>query len=162
MLTPDAKKLLAETIRGTQQDPEKGIRGRLLRAIHDEADRQYRLSVPIGEAALDETHRRRRERIEGWIDERARAAKVKSKAELAATKERLLAQAEKEAAATLVNRLVLLRHLEALGLSKPVVLTGGWSSKGYREFREFAPTLCTNGTTDARERPRPDRMRNEC
>ena len=68
-----------------------------------------------------------------------------------ATRERLLAQAEKEAAATLVNRLVLLRHLEALGLSKPVVVTGGWSSKGYREFREFAPTLCTNGTTDATE-----------
>jgi hypothetical protein len=30
-------------------------------------------------------------------------------------------------------------------------VTGGWSSKGYREFREFAPTLCTNGTTDATE-----------
>ena len=158
-LTPDAKKLLAETIRGTQQDPAKGIRGRLLRAIHDEADRQYRMSVPINEAGLDETHRRRRERIEAWIDERARATLhsaeaprtpgLKSKTELKATTERLLAQAEKEAAATLVNRLVLLRHLEALGLSKPVVVTGGWSSKGYREFREFAPTLCTNGTTDA-------------
>ena len=63
MLTPDAKKLLAETIRGTAQDPEKGIRGRLLRAIHDEADRQYRLSVPIGEAKLDEMHAARRKRI---------------------------------------------------------------------------------------------------
>ena len=29
-LTPEAKKLLAETIRGTQQDPEKGLRARLL------------------------------------------------------------------------------------------------------------------------------------
>jgi hypothetical protein len=150
-LTPDAKKLLAETIRGSAQDPEKGVRARLLRAIHDEADRRYRLSVPIGEAGLDEAHRRRRERIEAWIDERARATKPKNKAELKATKDRLLAQAEKEAAATLVNRLVLLRHLEALGLSKPAVLTGGWSSKGYREFREFAPTLCTNGTADATE-----------
>jgi len=102
-------------------------------------------------AGLDETHRRRRERIEAWIDERARATKPKNKTELKATTERLLALAEKEAAATLVNRLVLLRHLEALGLSKPVVVTGGWSSKGYREFREFAPTLCTNGTTDATE-----------
>jgi hypothetical protein len=37
-LTPDAKKLLAETIRGAAQDPEKGIRVRLLRAIHAEAD----------------------------------------------------------------------------------------------------------------------------
>jgi hypothetical protein len=149
-LTPEAKKLLAETIRGTTQDPEKGIRARLLRAIHDEADRRYRLSVPIGEAGLDEAHRRRRERIEAWVDERARAAKPKT-TELKATKDRLLAQAEKEAAATLVNRLVLLRNLEALGLSKPAVVTGGWSSKGYREFREFAPTLCTSGTTDATE-----------
>lgn len=150
-LTPEAKKLLAETIRGTAQDPDKGIRARLLRAIHDEAERRYRLSVPIGDAGLDEAHRRRRERIEAWIDERARAAKPKNKAELKATKERLRAQAEKEAAATLVNRLVLLRHLEALGLSRPGVVTGGWNSKGYREFREFAPALCTNGTTDATE-----------
>src|SRR5580700_8961511 len=150
-LTPDAKKLLAETIRGTQQDPSKGLRGRLLRAIRDEADRRYRLSVPIAQAGLDEAHRRRRERLQAWIDERARAAKPKNKAEAAAAGERLLRQAEKEAAATFVNRLVLLRRLEALGLSKPAVLTGGWNSKGYREFREFAPGLCTNGTTDATE-----------
>jgi hypothetical protein len=142
-ITREAKQALATSIRG--------IRQQLLSAIHDEADRRYRLSVPIGEAALDEAHRRRRERIEAWIDERARATKPKNNAELKATKDRLLAQAEKEAAATLVNRLVLLRHLEALGLSKPAVLTGGWSSKGYREFREFAPTLCTNGTADATE-----------
>ncbi len=109
------------------------------------------MSVPIDQAGLDEAHLRRRERIDAWIDERARATKPKDKTELEATRERLLAQAANEAAATLVNRLVLLRHLEALGLSKPVVVTGGWSSKGYREFREFAPTLCTNGTTDATE-----------
>ncbi len=150
-LTPDAKKLLAETIRGTQQDPEKGLRARLLRAIHDEADRRYRLSVQIGDAGLDEANRKHRERIEAWIDERARATKPKNKAALKVAKERLLTQAEKEAAATLVNRLVLIRQLEALGLSKPVVLTGGWNSRAYREFRDFAPTLCTNGMTDATE-----------
>jgi hypothetical protein len=145
-LTPDAKKLLAETIRGAAQDPETGIRARLLRAIHDEADRRYRLSLPIGHAGLDEVHRRRRERIEAWIDERARAGKPKNKGELAELRERLLGQAEKEAAATLVNRLVLLRHLEAHGVSKPAVITGGWISKGYREFREFAPGLTTDET----------------
>ena len=150
-LTPDAKRFLAETIRGTAQNPEKGIRGRLLRAIHDEADRRYRLSVPIGEAGLDETHRKHRERIEAWTDERARATRSTSQAELKVIRARLIAQAEKEAAATLVNRLVLLRQLEASGLSKPTALTGGWNSKGYREFREFAPTLCINGTTDATE-----------
>lgn len=141
MLTPEAKKLLAETIRGTQQDPEKGLRARLLRGIHDEADRRYRLSVGIAEAGLSEAHKRRRERIEAWLDERARATKPKNKTELKATKDRLLQQAEKEAAATFLNRLVLLRLLEAQGLSKPLVLTGGWNSKGYRELREFAPAL---------------------
>jgi len=150
-LTPEAKRLLAETIRGTAQAPERGLRARLLRAIHDEADRRYRLSVPIGEAGLDEAHRRRRERLEAWIDERTRAAKPTTKAEEKATRARLLAQAEKEAAATLINRLVVLRLLEALGLSKPAVVTGGWSSKGYREFHEFGRTLCANGTAEATE-----------
>ena len=56
------------------------------------------------------------------------------------------AAAEKEAAATLPNRLVLLRHLEALGLCRPPIVTGGWNSKGYREFREFAPALCGDET----------------
>ncbi|MBK8256775.1 MAG: BREX-6 system adenine-specific DNA-methyltransferase PglX [Polyangiaceae bacterium] len=150
-LTSEAKKLLAETIRGTAQDPEKGLRARLLQAIHNEADRRYRLSVAIEHAGLDEAHRRRRRRIEAWIDERARAARPKNKAELKVASDRLLALAEKEAAATLVNRLVLLRQLEALGLFRPAVVTGGWSSKAYREFREFAPTLCANGTSDPTE-----------
>ena len=76
-LTPEAKSLLAETIRGTAQAPERGLRARLLRAIHDEADRKYRLSVSIDEAGLDEAHRRRRERIDAWIDERTRGTKVR-------------------------------------------------------------------------------------
>lgn len=143
-LTSEAKKLLAETIRS--------LRDKLLLAIHDEAERRYRLSVPLRKAGLDEAHTKRRERIEAWLDEQARAQKTsKKEKDLKATKERLLAQAEKEAAATLINRLVLLRQLEAAGLSKPQVVTGGWNSKGYREFRDFAPTLCTNGTTDATE-----------
>jgi hypothetical protein len=150
-LTPEAKKLLAETIRGTKQDPAKGLRARLLRALHDEADRRYRLSLLIGDAGLDEAHHRRRQRLEAWIEERTRAAKPKTKAEEKATKARLLAEAEKEAAATLINRLVVLRQLEALGLSKPAVVTGGWKSKGYREFQEFGRALCSNGTADATE-----------
>lgn len=147
-LTPEAKKLLAETIRGTSQNPERGIRVRLLRAIHDEADRQYRLSIPLEKARLDEAHRRRRERIEAWIAERVRATRPKNATESKAAEARFLAQAEKEAAATFLNRLVLLRQLEALGLSKPVVLTGGWKSKGYRELRDFAPGLCAQDLTE--------------
>lgn len=146
MLTSEAKKLLAETIRGTQQDPEKGLRARLLRAIRDEADRRYRLSVPMAQAGLDEGYAKRRGRIESYLDERTRASKAKTKAEQQAVRDRLLRQAEKEAAATLLNRLVLLRHLEAAGLSKPAVVTGGWNSRGYKEFREFAPALTADET----------------
>lgn len=145
-LTPEAKKLLAETIRGTQQDPDKGLRARLLRDIHAEAERRYRLSVSTANANLDEAHRKRRQRIEAWLDERARAGKPKNSAEHKAATDRLLQQAEKEAAATLLNRLILLRQLEALGRVKPPVVTGGWNSKGYREFREFAPALTSDDT----------------
>jgi len=144
-LTPSAKKLLAETIRGTQQDPGKGLRARLLADIHAEADRRYRFSLPLSEAKLDEAHRKRRQRIEAWLDERARASRAKTPREQQAVRDRLLLQAEKEAAATLLNRLTLLRQLEALGLSKPAVLTGGWNSKGYREFRDWAPALTQSG-----------------
>jgi hypothetical protein len=150
-LTSEAKRRLAETIRGSAQDSGRGLRAKLLVAIHDEADRRYRLSVPIADAGLDEAHRRRRERLEGWIEERTRAATPKNRTDEAALRARFLKQAEKEAAATLINRLVLLRQLEAYGLSSPAVLTGGWSSRGYREFHEFGRTLCVNGTSDPTE-----------
>ncbi len=145
-LSSDAKKLLAETIRGTPQDPQKGLRARLLRDIHDEAERRYRFSVPIASAGLDEAHRMRRARIEAWIDEQTRSSKLKSRADEATAATRLRLQAEKDAAATLLNRLVVLRQLEAMGRSKPAVVTGGWNSRGYREFREFAPGLCSDET----------------
>jgi hypothetical protein len=144
-LTPDAKKLLGEIIRGTPQAPEKGLRARLLLAIRDEADRRYRLSVPLGQARLDEAHRKRRERIEAWVGEQTRATGTGCGADGSATRDRLLRQVEKEAAATLINRLFLLRHLEAIGLSRPIV-TGGWNSKAYREFMEFAAALTADET----------------
>jgi len=137
-LTPEAKQLLSTTVRG--------LRERLLRDIRDEAERRYHLSVPLGKAGLDEAHRKKRERLDGWIEERVRAAKPKTDSENKAAHERLLQQAVKEAGATLMNRLVLLRHLEAMGLAKPQVVTGGWSSKGYREFRDFAPGLLGDDT----------------
>jgi hypothetical protein len=154
-LTSEAKQLLATTIRG--------LRTRLLRDLGDEAERRYRLSVPIDKAGLDEAHHRRRERLEAWLDERVRAGgavqstgKVAEKTTAsrakgtdkvqAAARERFLHQAVKEAAATLLNRLVLLRHLEALGLSRPPVVTGGWNSGGYREFCAFAPALTGDET----------------
>jgi len=145
-LTSDAKRLLAETIRGTAQDPAKGLRHRLLEAIKSEAAGRYRLAVPLKDAGLDEAHRRRRERLEAYLDEKTRATKPKNASETTKTRERLLREAEKEAAATLLNRLITLRLLEDRGLSRPAVVTGGWNSRGYREFREFAPGLIDDET----------------
>ena len=145
-LTSDAKRLLAETIRGTARDPAKGLRHRLLEAIKSEAAGRYRLAVPLKDAGLDEAHRRRRERLEAYLDEKTRATKPKNASEATKTRERLLREAEKEAAATLLNRLITLRLLEDRGLSRPPVVTGGWNSKGYREFREFAPGFIDDET----------------
>lgn len=145
-LTSEAKKLLAATIRGTAQDPAKGLRHRLLEAIKSEAAGRYRLAVPLKEAKLDEAHHRRRERLEAYLDEKTRATKPKNAAEAAKTRERLLREAEKEAAATLLNRLVTLRLLEARGLARAPLVTGGWNSKGYRQLRDFAPGLIDDET----------------
>ncbi len=122
------------------------MRARLLRDLHEAVNGRYRFDTPIEKAGLDEAGRTRRLRFEAWLDERARTTKPKNKAQLEEAKARFRLVAEKEAAATLVNRLVLIRHLEALGLSKPAVITGGWNSKGYREFREFAPALLGDET----------------
>ena len=121
MLTPEAKQLLSKTIRER--------RARLLQDLHASADSRYRLATPIAQAGLSEDARKRRERLEAWLDERVRTVSPKNKTEEAAARVRFREDAEKEAAATLLNRLVLLRHLEALGLSKPAVVTGGWNSK---------------------------------
>src|SRR5690606_14019041 len=102
-----------------------------------------------------EAPRIRRERLEAWLDEQTRAeahgepdkkAKPKKAVDEKTLRERFLRQAEKEAAFTVLNRLAFLRHVEALGLCGPAVVTGGWSSQGYKELREFAPELCGDET----------------
>lgn len=131
-LTPDAKAALSRTIRE--------LRTRLLRDIHDEAESVYRLSIKDADkAGLDEAALERRKRLERWIAERVRGVPKEKPAEAQA---RFRAEAEAEAAHTLLNRLVLVRHLEALGLSRPAIVTGGWKSAGYREFRDYAPEIC--------------------
>ncbi|MBM4012480.1 MAG: BREX-6 system adenine-specific DNA-methyltransferase PglX [Planctomycetes bacterium] len=63
-------------------------------------------------------------------------------------------EAEKLAAATLLNRLVMLRLLEAPApdgtppMRSPAVVTGGWESRGYRDFRELAPALVRGDATE--------------
>lgn len=121
-LTSEAKSKLASTIRE--------LRDRLLTDIHDTADSTYRLSLPIEKAGLAEEQRVKRCRYEQWLKEQDKDLEIA----------RL--EAEKLAAATFLNRLVVIKQLEALGLIKPKVVTGGWQSSGYKEFREFAPDLC--------------------
>jgi hypothetical protein len=66
-------------------------------------------------------------------------------------------EAEKLAAATLLNRLVMLRLLEAPGpdgrpaMRSPAVVTGGWESRGYKDFRELAPALVRGDATEGFE-----------
>ena len=54
----------------------------------------------------------------------------------------------KDAAATLLLRIVYLRLLEASGLSAVKVVTGGWDSRGYKDFREAAPELIRADETE--------------
>lgn len=134
-LTSEGKEALRRTVRGLRED--------LLVEIHDAATRAYRLSVKAPQAGLAEPERVRRKRLEDWLDEQVRTVPQK---EQAGARDRFRRQAEKEAAYTLLHRIVLLRHMETLGLSKPLVVTGGWKSAGYREFRDFAPGLCHDET----------------
>lgn len=139
-LTPNAKNHLSGTI--------CALRKRLLKDIHDAAEGQYRLSVAIEKAGLSEARRIRRKRLDDWLDERARTTNPKNKKQHEAAVERFRLEAEKEAAYTLLNRLVAIRHMEAMGMLKPAVITGGWQSPGYKEFREFSPAFAAGDDTE--------------
>ena len=145
-LTPDAKNQLSRTIRS--------LRARLLTALHNAAASTYRLSIDkLDKARLAEEPREKRRRLAAWLDEqvRAEAATLTLKGEKlekakGAIRDRTLHNAIKLAAATLLNRLIVIRQMEALGLLRSKVVTGGWSSPAYREFRDFAPDLCKDAT----------------
>src|SRR5207249_2088079 len=93
-----------------------------------------------------EAARARRGRLEAWVAEQLRAqGAAKAKGDRSA--EDFRREAEKQAAYTLLNRLVMLRLMEeAPGpsgqpLRAPTVVTGGWESRAYRDFRQLAPGL---------------------
>ncbi len=136
-LTPEAKAQLSRTVRG--------LRERLLTDLRAAADGVYRLSVPVSKAGLAEKERILRQRLEDWLDEQARADRGK-KESTGDARERHRLAAEKLAGATLLNRLVVIKHMEALEMLRPAVVTGGWGSPGYREFRDFAPALASGET----------------
>jgi hypothetical protein len=135
-MSSEAKGLLSKTIRG--------LRARLLTDLEQSLRQTYKLGIDdASQAKLDVSAALRRARLERWIDEQLRGSsgKPSKDAKLAAAKARLRDDVIKQAGYTLLNRLVYLRLLEAAKLRKAVVLTGGWLSPGYRDFRAIAPDL---------------------
>ena len=132
-LTPEAKSKLSSTIRT--------LRERLLTDLHNAVDSAYQLSIPLAKAGLSEEMRVKRQRLEKWQDEQSRSERQGKKEKDKQVRDRYLKTAEKLAAATLLNRLVVIKQMEAHRLIKPAVVSGGWQSPGYREFRDFAPEL---------------------
>jgi len=134
MLTPTSRKALSDTIRA--------VRARLLDDLAKHTQSRLQLSLPLERSSLEEPLRTQRVRLERWLDERERAMAAGSRSKRDALRQRALDGAVHECAATLLNRLVILRAMEARGIAVMPVLTGGWRSKAYREFREWAPALC--------------------
>ena len=128
-MTSDAKRQLSTTMRS--------LRERLLTDLQSAMEATYRLSVRAQDAGLPEAARAKRARLEAWAQEQVRAQEGKARREAGA----FLADARKRAAYTLLNRLVFLRLLEAAGLRRPSVVTGGWDSRAYKDFRQLASAL---------------------
>ena len=132
-MSPAAKSWLSDNVRA--------LRARLIKDLKDGLESTYRLSIPASRAELDLERASKRRRLDEWLDEQARAGNRGLKETIPQARERHRESAVKLVAATWLNRLVVLGQMEALGLVRTPVFTGGWNSKGFREFREFAPAL---------------------
>lgn len=130
-MTSDAKRQLSTTVRD--------LRACLLQDLHAATETAYHLSVRARDAGLAQAARVRRFRLEAWVDEQVRAEAARS--DRHRTPDDFRREVEKQAAYTLLNRLVILRLLEAADLRHPRVLIGGWESRAYKDFRELAPAL---------------------
>ncbi len=140
-MTSDAKKALSSTIRA--------LRARLLEDLHAATETTYRLSVRAQDAGLSEAARVRRARLETWVAEQQRADEASGgKKPKVRSLEDYRRGVELQAAYTLLNRLVVLRLMEASELRAPAVVTGGWESRGYKDFRSLAPGLVRNDPTE--------------
>jgi hypothetical protein len=139
-MTPDAKKALSTTIRA--------LRDRLLEDLHAATETAYRLSVRDRDAGLSAWERSRRERLEAWIAEQQRADAAAGKKAKVRSASDYRREVEKQAAYTLLNRLVVLRLMEAGDLRAPAVVSGGWESQGYKDFRSLAPALVRDDPTE--------------
>jgi hypothetical protein len=142
-MTPDAKAALKATI--------QALRARLLTDLASATEATYRLSVRTRDAGLGEAATAKRRRLETLLDEQVRAQS--GPASTRRSRKDFLAVAEKQAAYTLLNRLIILRLMEAAPpggqpIRRPAVATGGWASRGYADFRELAPALVRNDDSE--------------
>ena len=132
---------MSSTAKSWLSDTVRGLRARLIKDLNDGLESTYRLGIPASRAELDEERTRKRKRLDDWLDEQARANNRGQKETVAQARLRHRDTAVKLVAATWLNRLVVLGQMEALGLVRTPVFTGGINSKGFQEFREFAPAL---------------------
>ena len=154
-MTPEAKQALSKTIRGPKGTPSGsenlGLRQRLLADLHDATESTYRLSVKRAQdSGLDEEGLRKRKRLEAWIDEQWRAEGGVSGRR---SREDFRREAEQQAAYTLLNRLVILRLMEAIGdqgtpIRTTELVSSAWESRAYKDLRELAPALVRGDATE--------------
>jgi hypothetical protein len=102
----------------------------------------------VRDAGLGEAAARKRARLEAWLDEQLRAQGAGGKGKQARTREDFRREVEQQAAYTLLNRLVVLRLMEASGLRREAVATRGWESTAYKTLRELAPALVQGETSE--------------
>ncbi len=126
-MTPDAKKLLATTIRA--------LRARLLAELASRTESVYQLGLKAKDTTLDEETACKRRRLEEYLEDQVRAQPGRDKPA------DFRQEVEQTAAYTLLNRLVVLRIMEATGLRRQALVTQGWESPAYKTFRDLAPTL---------------------
>ena len=140
-MTSDAKQQLSKTIRR--------LRSMLLDDLLEETKATYLLTLTLKQADLNQAKRTRRLRLEAWLDEQLRAEKSRGKQQR--SRDDFLKDVVKQAAYTLLNRMVFLRLLEGCGLRRPKVVTGGWNSPGYKIYRDLAPDLVWHDPTEGYE-----------
>lgn len=129
-MTPEAKSELSNTIRK--------LRDRLLTDLKNSSESTFQFATQASRARLSATERVKRRRIEDWIAEQVRTQAGLEKKRSDSDFRRDL---EKQAAYTLLNRMVILRLMEGMGLRKTKVATGGWNSNVYKDFRQLAQAL---------------------
>ena len=109
-MTSDAKRALSTSIRS--------LRARLLDDLHAATETAYRLSVRASDAGLDEAARARRGRLEARVAEQLEHGCRRRQLQGRPIRGGFRRDAEKQAAYTLLNRLV---HPAAHGAPEPTV-----------------------------------------